>query len=361
MLALARDAERQLRAAGVSFGHGTTNAWDEAVYLVLHALRLPLDDLAGVAQRPVTAAKRAAIARLLTARIHCRTPAAYLTREAWLGEHRFYIDPRAIVPRSFIAELLGEPSPLLPPLPRVRRALDLCTGSGCLAILMALACPQAAVDALDLSAAALAVARRNVAAYRLGRRLRLARSDLFAALGGQRYDLIVSNPPYVTDAAMRRLPMEYRREPALALAGGHDGLDLVRRILAAAPSHLTARGVLVLEVGHARARVEQAFPGLEAWWPQTSGGDDCVLVADRAGITRAIRSNAGLTRAIPSNAGLTRAIRSNAGIIRATRTGAALTRAVRGLPPATVAAPARPASPPARRLARASARRPARA
>ncbi len=341
ILALARSAERQLRAAGVVFGHGTTNAWDEAVYLVLHALRLPLDDIAGVAARPVSATQRAALAKLLTARIRNRMPAAYLTREAWLGEHRFYIDARAIVPRSFIAELLREPSPLLPPLPRVRRALDLCTGSGCLAILTALACPQAAVDAVDLSLPALTVARRNVTAYRLGRRIRLARGDLFAPLAGQRYDLIVSNPPYVTAAAMRRLPEEYRREPALALAGGHDGLDLVRRILAAAPDHLTARGVLVLEVGHARGRVEKAFPTLEAWWPQTSGGDDCVLVADRAGITRAIKANAAITGAMKS--------------------GAALARAARALPPPAAAAPARPASRTAPRPARASARKSARA
>jgi len=321
VLALARDAERQLRAAGVAFGHGTTNAWDEAVYLVLHALQLPLNDLAGVARRPVAAAGRAAVARLVAARIRERVPAAYLTREAWLGEHRFYIDPRAIVPRSFIAELLREPSPLLPPLPRVRRALDLCTGSGCLAILTALACPQAAVDAVDLSADALAVARRNVAAYRLSRRLRLARGDLFAPLKGARYDLIVSNPPYVTAAAMRKLPAEYRREPALALAGGSDGLDLVRRILADAADHLTARGVLVLEVGHARARVEKTFPQLQAWWPQTSGGDDCVLVADRN----------------------------------------ALMRAAGQLPRARAAAPARPASRRVPRPARASARKPGRA
>lgn len=321
VLVLAREAERRLRVAGVAFGHGTTNAWDEAVYLVLHALRLPLDDLAGVAARPVSAAQRAALSKLLAARIRSRMPAAYLTREAWLGEHRFYIDARAIVPRSFIAELLREPSPLLPPLPRVRRALDLCTGSGCLAILTALACPQATVDAVDLSLPALTVARRNVAAYRLGRRITLARGDLFAPLAGQRYDLIVSNPPYVTAAAMRRLPEEYRREPALALAGGQDGLDLVRRILAAAADHLTARGVLVLEVGHARGRVEQAFPSLEAWWPQTSGGDDCVLVADRA----------------------------------------ALARAARDLPLPSAAAPARPASRRAPRPARASARKPARA
>jgi ribosomal protein L3 glutamine methyltransferase len=301
VLALARTAERRLREAHVAFGHGTTNAWDEAVYLVLHALRLPLDDLAGVARRPVAASERAAVERLLEARIRRRVPAAYLTREAWLGDHRFEVDRRTIVPRSFIAEVLrAAAAPGLPALPRVRHALDLCTGSGCLAILVALACPRATVDAADLSAPALAVARRNVAAYRLGKRIRLARSDLFHALRGRRYDLIVSNPPYVTDAAMARLPPEHRREPRLALAGGADGLDCIRRILAEAPEHLAPEGVLVLEVGHARARVEKAFPELVARWAMTSGGDDCVLIANRAALTRALPAPVPAAPAAPA-------------------------------------------------------------
>ncbi len=298
MLALARAAEGTLRQAGVAFGHGTTNAWDEAVYLVLHALRLPLDDLAGVAQRPVSAAQRAAVERLLDARISKRVPAAYLTHEAWLGDHRFAVDSRTIVPRSFIAEVLRDAAaPGLPSLRGVRHALDLCTGSGCLAILVALACPLATVDAADLSAPALAVARRNVAAYRLGKRIRIAHSDLFQALRGRRYDLIVSNPPYVTDAAMARLPPEHLREPHLALAGGPDGLDCIRRILAEAPEYLTPDGVLVLEVGHARARVERVFPALATRWAPTSGGDDCVLIATRAALARA---RAQPTRAAPA-------------------------------------------------------------
>ncbi len=350
VLALARDVERRLRRARVAFGHGTANAWDEAVYLVLHALGLPLDDLTSVAKRPVSATQQAAIIRLLAARTGERLPAAYLTREAWLGEHRFYIDRRVLVPRSFIAEILREPSPLLPPLGGVRSVLDLCTGSGCLAILAALACPGATVDAADLSAPALAVAKRNVAAYRLGRRVRLARSDLFAALAGRRYDLILSNPPYVTDAVMHRLPPEYRHEPALALAGGRDGLDLVRRIIAAAADHLTTHGVLVLEVGHARGRVEKAIPALEAWWPQTSGGDDCVLVANRASIIRAMKADASIIRAMKPKAGVSGAVQSGVALPRAART-----------PRPAAAAPARPASRRALKPARASARKPGRA
>ena len=293
VLACAEAVEDQLRSAKVAFGHGTTNAWDEAVYLVLHTLGLPLDDLSGVAQQRLTPGQSAAIGAVVDRRIEERMPAAYLTREAWLGNFRFAVDPRVIVPRSFIAELLRAPAAAgLPPLAVVRSALDLCSGSGCLAVLLALACPQAKVDAAELSVAALEVAQRNLAAYRLQRRIRLLRSDLFAALSGRRYDLIISNPPYVTDAAMRRLPAEYRCEPVQALAGGRDGLDFVRRILNSAVDHLSARGVLVLEVGHARARVERAFPKLRCRWPTTSGGDDCVLVVSRVALLRATDADA---------------------------------------------------------------------
>jgi ribosomal protein L3 glutamine methyltransferase len=219
---------------------------------------------------------------LLDERIRTRKPAAYLTREAWLGEHRFYIDERAIVPRSYIAELLRDNLAIwLGTGRRVRRALDLCTGSGCLAILTALSFRQAKIDACDISTRALEVARKNVSQYGLGSRVTLHAADLYSALGNRRYDLIVSNPPYVRDAVMRRLPAEYRREPALALAGGHDGLDLVRRIVAEAPDHLTAGGALVVEVGHNRRRVERAFPSLPFIWPETSGGDDCVFLVTR--------------------------------------------------------------------------------
>lgn len=307
---LLREAARQLDAAGLSYGHGTTNARDEAAWLVLHALRLPPDAGMLDLDRPVSAPQVRAARALIEERIRSRKPAAYLTHEAWLGEHRFYVDQRVIVPRSYIAELLREGlAPWLAPKSPVRRVLDLCTGSGCLAILAALEFRGAHVDAVDISRPALDVARRNVAAYRLQRRVELVESDLFAALTGRRYDLILCNPPYVTETAMRRLPREYRREPRLALAGGRDGLDLVRRILAEAPRHLTCGGLLVVEVGHARPRMGRAFPQLPLIWPETSGGDDCVFVIEQnalAGRERAGRA----TRAGASPPG--RAMRSPA-------------------------------------------------
>jgi ribosomal protein L3 glutamine methyltransferase len=217
--------------------------------------------------------------RLLDARVKTRKPLAYLICEAWLGEHRFYVDERVIVPRSFIAELLRER--LRPWVShRVTNALDLCTGSGCLAILLALTFPKARIDATDISQPALAVARRNVAAYRLGARVKLARTDLFPATRKQ-YDLIVANPPYVRAAAMRKLPPEYRREPRVALAAGPDGLAFVRRILDRARDFLRPGGTLVVEVGHNRRGVERAFPRLPFVWPETSAGDDCVFLLSR--------------------------------------------------------------------------------
>ena len=284
---LLRDAERRFEAAHLSYGHGTLNARDEAAWLILHALKLPLDELAPHLGRPVSAREAKAVEALIAERIRTRKPTAYLTHEAWLGDHSFYVDERVIVPRSYIAEILRERSaPWIPQRSKVRTALDLCTGSGCLAILMALAFPQARIDAADISPDALEVARRNIRDYDLEQRVTLVRSDLFSELNDRSYDLIVSNPPYVSTAMMRRLPAEYRSEPALALAGGRDGLDLVKRILADAPRRLNARGLLVVEVGHYRERVERAFPRLPLVWAQTSGGDDCVF-----GITReALRS-----------------------------------------------------------------------
>ena len=208
-----------------------------------------------------------------------RTPATYITREAWLGEFRFYVDERTIVPRSFIAELLREGlSPWIPDVKRVSSVLDLCTGSGCLAVLAAHAFPNARIDAADLSAEALQVARRNVKDYALGKRLRLIQSDLFDRLARRSYDLILSNPPYVNAAAMRALPLEYRREPRLALAGGRDGLVLVHRMLAQAASHLSPKGLLVVEIGHNRAALEKAYPRLPFIWLDTSAGDDYVFM-----------------------------------------------------------------------------------
>jgi ribosomal protein L3 glutamine methyltransferase len=298
--AILRRAVRRLLAARVSYGHGTTNAQDEAAWLALHALSLPLDTLAPHLERTLTARETRRIEDLIEERIRTRKPAAYLTQEAWLGEHAFYVDERVIVPRSFIAELLRRDlAPWLPPRARVRTALDLCTGSGCLAILVALTYAQAAVDAADISEGALEVARRNVDEYRLRKRIELLRGDLFSSLGARKYDLIVSNPPYVTAAAMRALPLEYRNEPALALAGGRDGLNLVRRILAEAPAHLSEGGVLVVEVGHNRAGVERAFPHLSFAWPQTSGGDDCVFVITREALLSPARRAAPVAARSP--------------------------------------------------------------
>ena len=249
---------------------------------MLHALRLPLDQLTPHLARQVSATERSRALHLIDERIRRRVPAAYLTREAWLGACRFYVDERVIVPRSFIAELLRERlAPWLTPRRRVRRALDLCTGSGCLAILLARTFRAAQIDAIDIDRDALAVARHNVASYRLQRRIRLLRSDMFSALRGARYDLIVANPPYVSTATMRTLPREYRHEPRLALASGTDGLDAVRVILRGAAAHLTENGLLVVEVGHHRRRVERALPLLPFVWPQTSGGDDCVFILAR--------------------------------------------------------------------------------
>jgi ribosomal protein L3 glutamine methyltransferase len=277
-----RDSARRLEAARVSFGHGTTNARDEAAWLVLHALHLPFEALDANLDRVVAADEARRAQDLVEKRIATRQPAAYLTHEAWLGEHRFYVDERVIVPRSYIAELLRDSlQPWIDTPSGVKRALDLCTGSGCLAILLALAFPKARVEAVDLSADALAVARRNVSDYRLNRRVKLQRADLFSGFARGPYDLIVSNPPYVREAVMRTLPAEYRKEPALALAGGRDGLDLVRRILAEAHAHLAPQGLLVVEVGHNRGRVERAFPRVPFVWADTSGGDDCVFVLTR--------------------------------------------------------------------------------
>ncbi len=271
---------RRLRAARLAYGHGTLNAQEEATWLVLHACRISLDELEPCADRPVAPADLRRIEKLIQRRIGERIPASYLTHEAWLGEYRFYVDRRAIVPRSFIAELL--PEGIDPFLRRpVRAALDLCTGSGCLAILLALAFASARVDAADLSAGALNVARRNVKDYRLGRRIRLVRSDLFTCLAERRYNLIVSNPPYVTAASMGKLPSEYRAEPRMALAGGDDGLLLVRRILTGAKRHLKPRGTLVCEIGHNRRALERAFPRLPFTWLETSAGDGIVFLLER--------------------------------------------------------------------------------
>jgi ribosomal protein L3 glutamine methyltransferase len=278
-----RFAVSRFEEAGLHFGHGTHQAYDEAAYLLLHALHLPLDRLEPFLDARITRAEAEKVASLLDRRVIERIPAAYLTKEAWLGDLRFYVDERVIVPRSFIAELLREHlAPWVPDPGTVGSALDLCTGSGCLAIAAALAFPDASVDGIDISRDALAVAQVNLGAYGLNDRVRLVRSDLFAKVEGRRYDVIVSNPPYVDAPSMRTLPEEYRHEPRLALAGGADGLAIVRRIIAAAPEHLTEGGILVVEIGHNRDALEAAYPRLAFTWLETSAGDEHVFMLRRA-------------------------------------------------------------------------------
>jgi ribosomal protein L3 glutamine methyltransferase len=279
----------RLKSAGVSFGHGTGNAFDEAAWLVLWALGMDLDALEAKAQQPLAPDEQAKAEALVTRRIETRLPAAYLTREAWLQNVPFYVDERVIVPRSYIAELLvdGEGTGTLDAWlsDRTHRVLDLCTGSACLAVIAAMAYPEITVDAADISEDALAVARINVDRHQLAGRITLLRSDLFTAVRGP-YDLILCNPPYVNTQSMQDLPAEYRAEPALALAGGDDGMDLIRTILREAPRHMTVDAVLVLEIGHERAHFEHAFRRLEVAWLETSAGDDEVLLVTRDALAK---------------------------------------------------------------------------
>ena len=274
----------RLKQAGVSFGHGTTNAFDEAAWLVLWALGLPLDALEARANQELPVDEQAKAEALVTRRIDTRQPAAYLTREAWLQNVAFYIDERSIVPRSFIAELLadGEGTGTLDAWlsDKTHAVLDLCTGNGSLAVIAAMAYPDIVVDASDISDDALAIARINVDKHDMSKRVTLLRSNLMSAVRGP-YDLILCNPPYVNTRSMQALPAEYQAEPALALAGGEDGMDLVRTILREAPKHMTVDAVLVLEIGNERAHFEHAFRRLEVAWLETSAGDDQVLLVTR--------------------------------------------------------------------------------
>jgi ribosomal protein L3 glutamine methyltransferase len=266
----------------LAFGHGSADAYDEAAYLLLHGLHLPLDRLEPFLDARLTQAERQTLAHLFSRRIDDRVPAAYLTHEAWLGEFRFYVDERVIIPRSFIAELLpGGLESYVGPAVGVKSALDMCTGSGCLAILMAHAYPEADVDAVDISSEALTVAQRNVSDYGLADRVNLIRSDLFTNLPEKNYDLIISNPPYVTALAMDELPAEYRHEPRLALAGGDDGLDPLRILVKEAPRFLNHGGALVVETGHNREAAEAAFPRLPMVWLPTATSDDSVFLVKR--------------------------------------------------------------------------------
>ena len=283
LLDMIERSSARLEKAGVSFGHGTTNAFDEAAWLVLWRLGLPLDALDDVAEQLLSAEQCEAVDAVLAQRIETRQPAAYLTGEAWLQGVPFFVDARTIVPRSLIAEVLcvgaldawlesaGAPAP---------RVLDLCTGNGSLAVLAALCWPQALVEGTDLSAVALEVAQRNVQRHALQARVSLRQGDGLAAAQGP-YDLILCNPPYVNRSSMQTLPPEYRAEPALALDGGLDGMDFIRPLLAQAAAHLRPDGVLVLEIGHERVHFEAAFPTLSPLWLSTSAGDDQVLLLTR--------------------------------------------------------------------------------
>ena len=277
-----RFAVSRFNEARLFFGHGSDNAFDEAAYLILHTLHLPLDRLEPFLDASLTHGESEQVQAVIERRVKDRLPAAYLTHEAWLGEHRFYVDERVIVPRSFIAELLREQlAPWIENPDAVTSALDLCTGSGCLAILAALAFPHAEVDAVDLSQDALDVAARNVSDYGLQDRVELVESDLFAALKGRSYDLIISNPPYVNAASVAALPPEYQAEPALALGSGEDGLDATRQILADAKAHLNPGGLLVVEIGHNRDVLEAAYPTLPFTWLDTESGDQFVFMLRR--------------------------------------------------------------------------------
>ncbi|MCH2240638.1 MAG: 50S ribosomal protein L3 N(5)-glutamine methyltransferase [Aquabacterium sp.] len=277
----------RLDAAGVAYGHGTTCAFDEAAWLVLWRLGLPLDSLDEHEGRVLTAQEQQQVAALIDERIATRRPAAYLTGEAWLQGVPFHVDERAIVPRSLIAEVLADGSIDAWLSDRTQRVLDLCTGNGSLAVLAAMAWPEVSVDASDLSADALDVARMNVARHGLQGRIRLLQGDLFSgveAAAARPYDLILCNPPYVNAQSMSVLPAEFRAEPELALAGGADGMDFIRRLLAQAPAHMTPDAVLVLEIGHERPHFERAFPRLEAVWLDTSAGEDAVLLLPRSAL-----------------------------------------------------------------------------
>ncbi len=274
----------KLNEAQVGYGHGTTNAFDEAAWLVLWQLGLPIDDLDSASQQAVSAEQAAAVHALIAQRISTRKPAAYLTRQAWLQGVPFYVDERAIVPRSFIAELLAEGTIDGWLSDQTRRVLDLCTGNGSLAVLAALAYPDVTVHGADISTDALAVARINVDQHQMADRITLLQSDGLAGTQGP-YDLILCNPPYVNARSMAALPAEYLAEPELALASGEDGMDFTRALLAALRAepdrHLTPEAVLVLEIGNERDHFERAFPDLPVFWLPTTSGDDQVLLITR--------------------------------------------------------------------------------
>ena len=279
---LLRFAVSQFNQAGLYFGHGSSNAYDEAAYLILKTLHLPLDQLEPFLDARLIDSECKQVLDIIERRATDRVPAAYLTHEAWLGDYSFYVDERVIVPRSFIAELLQtQLSPWVADPDYISSALDLCTGSGCLAILMANSFQNAHIDAVDISSQALEVAHRNIKDYGLENRIYLIESNLFSALPERQYDLIISNPPYVNAESMVQLPPEYRHEPQSALASGIDGLDATHLILQQAALHLTDEGILLVEIGHNRDALEQAYPQLPFTWLETSAGDEFVFMLRR--------------------------------------------------------------------------------
>src|SRR5450830_1072133 len=281
---LLRYATTRFNTEKLFFGHGSAEAFDEAAYLILHTLKLPLDKLEPFLDARLLPQEVQQVLAVIERRATDRIPAAYITNEAWLGTYSFYVDERTIVPRSYIAELIPDYfAPWVNNPDGIANVLELCTGSGCLAIMMADAFPDAQVDAVDISADALEVAKRNVATYELENRLTLIQSDLYANVPAKKYDLIITNPPYVNSSSMSKLPMEYRAEPELALDGGKDGMDIVRRIVAGAAERLTDDGLLIVEIGNEKEFAEEAFGELGLTWLTTSNGDDMVflLTADQ--------------------------------------------------------------------------------
>jgi len=275
-----RYAVTRMNEGGVFFGHGQADAVDEALFLVLRSLQLPLERADLFLDAFLTHAEINAQIQLIDQRVRKRVPAAYLLREAWLQGYRFYVDERAIIPRSFLAELLKDAlAPWVQKPQAVADVLDMCTGSGCLAVMAADVFPAAQVDAVDVSPDALAVAKRNIADYQMSRRISPVQSDLYGDMPSKRYDIILCNPPYVTDESMAALPREYQQEPKLALAGGADGMAIVRRVVRGARGYLKRGGLLFVEVGGGRAAVEQGMKDVPLTWLTTSDGDDTVFMA----------------------------------------------------------------------------------
>jgi ribosomal protein L3 glutamine methyltransferase len=281
-------AQSQYARRKLALGQIATSAHDEALYLLLHTLGLSLDSKPSVLRRKLTAEENARIKEVFRRRIEEHVPAAYLTREAFLGEHRFYVDERVIIPRSYFIELLPEQIPHWLPAGRpVKRAVDVCTGSGCLAILLAHQFVGAKIDAIELSPAAMAVAKFNVASHHVADRVKLFHSDVFDAVPRAKYDLILSNPPYVPTRELRGLPAEFKNEPQIALDGGKDGLDIIRKLLRQSSDRLQPHGIVALEVGGLRPAMDKAFPELDLHWLHTADGEDCVCVAQAARLKKA--------------------------------------------------------------------------